>query len=127
MAGGRPTDYLPEYCERVVQAGKQGKSLAWMAADLDVTKQTLHNWAASNPQFLDAMDRAKLHSQRWWEDKGQDNIINLPAQGTLNAGVYSRSMAARFPDDWREKSETALTGAGGGAIHIVATEHDENL
>lgn len=117
---GRPTAYRPEYCERVIEFGKLGKSVAWMAAELGVSKQSLYEWEKVHPAFSDAFTRARLESQRWWEDKGQDNIVSLPGQGTLNAGVYSRSMAARFPEDWREKTETAVTGANGGPLQIAS-------
>jgi hypothetical protein len=122
--GGRPTDYRAEYCDQVIEWGAQGKSKAWMAAKLGVTRQTLDNWMGAQAEFFDAMTRARDLAQAWWEDKGQDNIVSLPGQGTLNAGVYSRSMAARFPEDWREKTETALTGANGGPIEHTLSVSD---
>jgi hypothetical protein len=127
MSPGRPTDYDPAFCEQVLAWGAEGKSKAWMAAKLGVVRQTLDNWTEVHPDFLDAMTRARDLAQAWWEDKGQDHIVSLPGQGTLNAGVYSRSMAARFPEDWREKTETALTGANGGPVQIVASPTDESL
>jgi hypothetical protein len=115
----RPSEYSSEYCEVVLEAGKLGKSVAWMAAEIGVSKQTLHNWAEAYPEFLDAFTRGKLESQRWWEDKGQDNLVSLPGQGTLNAGVYTRSMAARFPEDWRENKGVELTGSNGGPVQVI--------
>lgn len=44
------------------------------------------------------MERAKLEEQRWWEDAGQDGMT----ADKFNSGVWVRSMAARFSDDWRE-------------------------
>lgn len=112
MPAGRPTSYDPEYCERVVEFGRDGKSLTWIATELGVVKQTIHNWMKEFPEFLDAMTRAKELSQRWWEDKGQDG---LERQG-FNSSVWSRSMAARFPDDWREIKGSEVSGPNGGAI-----------
>ncbi len=106
----RPTDYRADYCTQVIEFGKRGKSVAWMAAELGVTKQTLHNWAEVHPEFLAAFTQAKLESQRWWEDLGQEHAISRPGDGSLNAGVYSRSMAARFPEDWRDNKGVELTG-----------------
>jgi predicted transcriptional regulator len=110
--GGRPTLYDPAHCEVVVEAGKAGKSVAWIACELGVCKQTLHNWMEAHPEFLDAMTRAKLFAQRWWEDKGQDGLT----QSGFNASIWSRSMAARFPEDWRETTRQEQTGKDGGAI-----------
>jgi transposase len=119
----RPSIYQQEYCEQVIEYGKQGKSVAWMAAELGVCKQTLHNWTEQYPEFLDAFTRAKLESQRWWEDAGQNNMLMAQGAGTFNASVWSRSMAARFPEDWREKQETTLKGG----VTITATPIDERL
>lgn len=113
----RPTEYNPEYCDCVIAWGREGKSLAWMASELDVSKQTVHNWMAAFPEFLDAMTRAKAHSQRWWEDKGQTGIESH----LFNGSVWAKSMAARFPDDWRDNKGVELTGANGGAIQQAMT------
>lgn len=111
---GRPSVYDASFCDDVVSFGANGKSITWMAAELGVARQTVHNWMAEHPEFLDAMTRAQALSQQWWEDAGQNGMVG-PG---FNASIWSRSMAARFPDDWREKSETALTGAGGGPLEI---------
>lgn len=95
---GHPTDYRPIYCECVVEWGKLGKSRAWIAAELNVTRMTIWNWEQRNPEFLYAMQLSREHAQRWWEDAGQ---AGMTTQG-FNGSVYSRSMSARFPDDWRE-------------------------
>ena len=115
MGAGRPTLYDPEHCETVLKAGQAGKSLAWIAAELEVCKQTLHNWSNEHPEFLDALTRAKLLSQRWWEDVGQ---INMTAPG-FNGSVWSRSMAARFPDDWREVKASEISGPGGKPVETL--------
>lgn len=108
----RPSEYDPAYCDQVIAWGGLGKSVTWMAAELDCSKQTLHNWAAANPEFLDALTRAKTKAQAFWEDMGQ-NGINAPM---FNGSVYAKSMAARFPEDWRENKGVELTGAGGGPV-----------
>lgn len=113
----RPTDYDPAYCEQVLGWGAQGKSITWMAAQLDVSRECIYEWMRVHPEFSDAISRAKAKAQAWWEDKGETGMV---APG-FNAGIWTKSMAARFPEDWREKSETALTGAGGGAIQQALT------
>lgn len=112
----RPTDYREEFCERVLEYGAQGKSLTWMAAELGVSRDSLYEWMAANPVFSDAMTRAKALAQKWWEDAGQ---VGMVTQG-FNASVWSRSMAARFPDEWRENKGVELTGANGGPVQTVS-------
>lgn len=120
MAAGRPTDYKPEYCERVIELGRLGMSVVEMAADIGVARNTLEQlWPAANPEFLQALTHARECSQAWWESMGRTNLIMPPQTGQFQASVWSRSMAARFPKDWREKNETAHTGPNGGPLEIT--------
>lgn len=120
MPAGRPSDYRPEYCDLVISLGNDGKSFAQMAAACGVSKQTMTAWINAHEEFLTAMELARTLSQCWWENIGQENIVSMPGS-TLNSGVYSRSMAARFPDDWRENKGVEVTGAGGGPIKSEST------
>lgn len=114
MPGGRPSDYDPAFCDKVVELGSTGASVAEMAFELGVTKQTLHNWTDAHPQFLDAFTRAKLASQVWWERKGRDGMEK--PSNEFQASIWSRSMAARFPEDWREVKGAELTGKDGAQL-----------
>jgi hypothetical protein len=115
---GRPTSYRPEYCEKVVEWGKLGKSRAWMCSRLDITPKTMASWEAAHPDFLSAMIRARMHAQAHWEDQGHDNLLTAG----FNSSVWSRSMGARFPDDWRETSRNEHAGPGGGPIQVAKVE-----
>lgn len=100
MPAGRPTKYKPEYCERVVELGKQGMSVVEMACDIGVARATLEaNWPAEHPEFLEAFARAREESQAWWEKTGREGM----QAKSIDAAIYSRSMSARFPKDWSEK------------------------
>ena len=119
MPAGRPTDYRPEYCERVIELGRLGMSVVEMAADIGVARNTLEQlWPAANPEFMQALTHARECSQAWWESMGRTNLIMPPQAGQFQSSVWSRSMAARFPKDWREKNETAHTGPDGGPLEI---------
>ena len=77
-----------------------------MAAELGVCRDTLYEWAQQHPAFSDALARAKTLEQRWWEDIGQQGLTSREFQGHL----WSRSMAARFPEEWRENVRQEVTG-----------------
>ena len=106
MTAGRPSSYNPDYCDRVIEWGKLGKSKAWMAAELGVHRDTINEWERVHPEFSDAITRALLHSQQWWEDIGQNALF----ADRFQAAVWSRSMGARFPKEWREKQDIDLNG-----------------
>lgn len=102
----RPTEYDPSYCERVIEMGAEGKSVVEIAYELGHGKTTLYRWREEHPEFRAALTRAKEAEQVWWEKKGRENL----EKPVFQASMWSRSMAARFPDDWREKQDIDLTG-----------------
>lgn len=120
---GRPTSYRPEYCERVIEMGEQGYSVVEMAAELGVNRSSLEaEWPEKHPSFSEAFTQARQKSQAWWERQGRENVVMEPGKGTFNASMWSRSMAARFPRDWRESKDVQLTGKDGGPVAIEAIE-----
>ena len=121
MAAGRPSDYRPEYCEQVIEFGRLGLSVAQMASRLEASKQALLRWVDANPEFRNAMEIARSHSQAWWEEMGQANLIMPKDSGVFQGSVWSRSMAARFPDDWRENKGVELTGKDGADLNLSVT------
>lgn len=106
MPAGRPTKYKPEYCEQVVALGKEGKSLVQMCAAFDIARSTIDQWAEDNPEFSEALARAKVYAQDWWEEVGQKALW----ADKFNAPVWKKSMEARFRDDYTERKELDHNG-----------------
>ena len=107
MAGGRPSKYDPKYCDRVIEMGREGYSVVEMCADIGVARNTLESeWPERHEEFSKAFAHARELSQAWWERQGR---LGLTAD-KFNAQLYSRSMAARFPKDWRESKNLAVGG-----------------
>ena len=123
MPAGRPSKYRPEYCETVLELGAQGCSVVEMAAEIGVARNTLETeWPAQHEDFLQAFAQARQLSQAWWEKQGRVNLVMAPGMGTFQATVWSRSMAARFPADWRENKGVEVTGANGGPVQVMTLE-----
>lgn len=118
MPLGRPTLYLPEYCERVIELGKDGKSQVQIACALDVDPKTLRDWAAAHEEFSLALTRAKAHEQDWWETQGQKGLT----ADKFNSAVWSKSMSARFRDEYTERTKSEHSGPDGGPIPIEKIE-----
>lgn len=97
---GRPSKYDPAMCAQVIKWGLEGKSRTYMCAMLEIDTQTMANWERAHPEFFGALGQALRLSQVWWEDSGQKGM----ATPGYNGPIWSRSMAARFPNDWREKT-----------------------
>lgn len=121
--GGRPSDYRPEYCALVEELGAKGFSVVQMAAEIGCDRKTLEQrWPEANPEFCQSFNRAKMLSQAWWEEIGRANLIT-PQGVNFQSSVWSRSMAARFPADWRENSKVENTHSNpdGSPLGIVVT------
>lgn len=104
--GGRPTDYDPSMCDQVVKMGKKGYSIAQMAAEFDVSRPTIDNWADQHNEFFEALSRAKVQAQAWWEHQGMSGLSNRE----FNAPVWKKSMEARFRDDYTERKQLTVDG-----------------
>lgn len=115
---GRPSKYDPSYCDLAIEMGRQGKSRVSIAANIGVSWHTLNIWAENHPEFLEALNDAKTLEQDYWENLGAQHIVEVPGGPKLNTGVWTRSMAARFPRDWRDNSKMEVVGKDDGAIQV---------
>lgn len=109
---GRKHTYKPEYCERVIELGREGNSEAEISVEIDVPRATIYRWKQEIPEFAAAMQRAKDCEQHWWERQGKAGMW----ADKFNAQVWTRSMSARFRNDYAERKE--LSGPNGAPIEI---------
>ncbi len=98
---GQPTKYKPEYCERVMELGKEGMSPVQIACELDVARTTLLAWSDKHPEFLTAITRAKELEQAHWEALGYRALF----ADKFQAQVWKKSMEARFRNDYTERKQ----------------------
>lgn len=112
MAAGRPTDYKPEYCKKLIAHMTKGLSFESFAASIDSCKQTLYGWVDKFPEFLDAKRKGESKSLEWWEKAGQEGLwseITYDANGkpesrkVLNATIWIFNMKNRHK--WRDRHD----------------------
>lgn len=113
---GRPSKYDPAFCEQVIELGGKGKSIEQIGAILGVGTRTLFTWRDENEEFRHALELAKELEQAWWEDMAQAYMVEEKESAKLNTGLWSRSMAARFPKKYRESVKQEITGADGAPL-----------
>jgi len=113
---GRPSLYDPAYCEQVIELGKLGKSIEQICADLNTPVRTLYEWRDRFPEFSQALEDAKSFEQAWWENQAYAYMVETKEGPKLNASLWSRSMAARFPKKYREQTKTEITGVDGAPL-----------
>ena len=116
MTVGRPTLFDPSYCDKVVELGALGKSLEQISSNFGVSCRVLYDWRDKYPEFLRALEQAKEAEQTWWEDQAQAYMLEHKDAAKLNASIWSRSMAARFPKKYRESVKQEITGENGAPL-----------
>lgn len=115
---GRPSKYDPSFCKAVVELGKKGKSFEQMASTLNISYRTLCRWRDEHEEFCHALEDAQACSLAWWEDQAQSYMVEIHQGEKLNPSLWSRSMAARFPHRYSDKSKVELTGKDGEQLKI---------
>jgi hypothetical protein len=113
---GRPTLYDPAYCETVRELGRIGKSIEQICYQLNISIRTIYLWKDTHEEFMQALDDAKTFEQAWWEEQAAAYMVENKESDRLNATLWSRSMAARFPKKYRESTKQEITGADGAPL-----------
>jgi hypothetical protein len=115
-AGGRPTGYTPELCEKVIELGKKGYTKEHMALELGWDHQTLENWCVKYPEFLVAMKEAVKLAQGFMEKLA---LEALSSDKDFKTTLWSKIVSCRFPDTYRETTRKELSGPEGGPIPVA--------
>lgn len=112
---GRPNTYKSEFCERVIELGREGKSYAQIARDLDVSKDTLYRWMDLHTDFSDAMLKARHMAEAWFEDQMQNGLWAKEFNGVL----WGKAVSARFRDSYGEKTAIEHSGQIDSKVSIL--------
>ena len=105
MAGGRPTKYKEEYNNIALDFMSEGKSIVQLARKLEVSRQTIYQWAEDHPAFSDTLSLARDWSQAHWENRLEDMMVDR----NVNAPLVKLYFANRF--NWRDQANEQETEA----------------
>lgn len=101
MAGGRPEDYKPEYCEMLIEHMESGLSFESFAGAVDVTRKTVYNWCESHPEFLHAKEKGRAKGMIHDEKILNGITIGAFPKGNI-AGIIFK-LKCKYRDDWRDQ------------------------
>lgn len=100
MEVGRPTKYKPEYPQVALEyIGTQGKSIVQLARHLEVSRDTIYQWAKDHQDFSDALSQARDWSEAYWEEK----FVGFMTDRNTNAPLVKLYFANRFK--WSDSSK----------------------
>ena len=109
---GRETKYQPEFCDKVLEVGEYGGWLCEMAEACGVHRDTLENWAGANPDFFEALTRAKQKAQAWFERRGREGLT----EDKFNAPLWQKQMSARHREEYTERKDVNNNITADGAL-----------
>lgn len=123
MPGGRPSKYDPSFGNRAIEYMGQGFSKEAFAGHLGIAKQTLYNWMAEYPEFLDAIKHAETACLDFWERQGMHGMF----AEKFGQSIWIFNMKARF--GWKEAQSIELSGPDGKPIETkdVSKLSDDQL
>lgn len=82
MPRGRPSEYLPQYCDQVRRLALLGLTNKEIAAFFEVDESTLENWMVAHPEFLRSLKEGKAD-----------------ADSKIVEKLYYRAMGYSHPDE----------------------------
>lgn len=92
-----------------------------IASILNIDRKTINAWEAQFEEFGQALARAMVHSQAWWEAKAQSSL----GKKHFQAQLWRYSMSGRFKEDYAEQRVDNASGIGDflSAVLEVAAKH----
>lgn len=106
MPAGRPTDYDPAYCDRVIEFLRDGYSVAAFAGHIGKAASTVELWRKVHPEFSEAVKIGQAGAVLWWENRAR--AVARGEDGNPTAVIFG--LKNRAPDQWRDKTEQEVSG-----------------
>ena len=98
--------FNPDMCDVMIEMGKQGASQKMMFAEIGINKDVAKRWCKDHPDFADALEMAKTHSQAFWEREILANVGNK----AFNSRLAEIALRGQFQEDYRETREQKVEG-----------------
>tara|TARA_E500000331_G_scaffold47672_1_gene40463 strand:+ start:378 stop:869 length:492 start_codon:yes stop_codon:yes gene_type:complete len=137
-AGGRPTKFKPEFCDRAFDFALVGMTDDEIAGALKIDRATLYRWKNSYPQLCDAIKRGrdrydnevveKALTQRAAGYDYQEEVMTREGPSVITKRFHGSDTAAIFwlknrnPDRWRDRVEHDVRAA---VVNIEATPEEK--
>ena len=115
-AGGRPTLYRREYCQRIVELMAEGRSLEGCAALVGVHPDSLYEWQHRHPEFSDAVRAGRAAALAWWERRAIEMASGAP--GNARIVILALMNRSRSASGWHNTQRIEHTGPAGGPVQL---------
>jgi hypothetical protein len=119
--GGRPSKYKKAYCSKSIELFSEGKSIVQIAAELNVSRDTVYEWQKAHPEFSDSIKKGMAKSEAYWEQLLQAGAAGLVS---INAAALIFLLKHRF--QWKDRIEQDINLKGGLDITCLTPEERDN-
>jgi hypothetical protein len=92
--------YNQAMCVEAEQLLAAGKSIARVATNLGVCRDTIYDWRDKHPEFAKALKSGLSAAQARWEDIGESGIVGDLDKFSATAWMFT--MKNRFREDYAE-------------------------
>ena len=96
--------YKPEYNDKVIDLMKSGKSKVEVAAELDITEDTLYDWIKRQNLFRESIKKGEVHLKKWWIEKGKEAIDKRYYQASMFVWMTKNILG------WADREEITHSG-----------------
>lgn len=104
--------YKPEFCDTAVSILGAGKSIAALAAALEVSCKTIDEWRKRYDEFGHAVDCGRARGQAYWENESDSNMHNKDYASTRYI--------------FKMKSQYKLRDNDDASVHVVTPAEDSS-
>jgi orotate phosphoribosyltransferase-like protein len=120
---GRPSKYKAEYCSKAVELFSDGRSIIQIAAELNVSRDTIYEWQKIHPEFSDSIKRGLTKSEAYWE-----RMLQGAAAGLVNVNSAALIFLLKNRFQWKDRIEQDIDLKGGVDItHLTPEERDKEI
>ena len=102
-------EYDPSMCDRMVELGKVGKSQKAIWSELGISAGAADRFKRDYPEFADALDLSRVHSQAYYENLMLTNLENKNFNSRLVEIALRGQHRADYGDDRNQKVDVKAT------------------
>lgn len=121
---GRPTKYDPKFCETVIEYMAKGYSKQAVAGVIEISVDTLYEWAKKHKDFSDAISIGEAKARLWFDNVLANHLTHNKNGQQINGQVYALNMKNRF--GFSDKKEIDLGGDKDKALEIKLNYNYDN-
>jgi orotate phosphoribosyltransferase-like protein len=102
---GRPSKYRKEYCSKAIKLFSEGKSVIQIAAELNVSRDTIYEWQKTHSEFSDSIKRGMAKSEAYWE-----HLLQGAAAGLVNINSAALIFLLKNRFQWTDRVDQNISG-----------------